>query len=352
MIRPSHVQNRPMNRISEKLPMPGGYFDLVLRHFANTPKATEALLEGTNFSLAQLSKPDVEITLGQGLRLLRNGNTAFAPGWALDLGRALQPSAHGPLGIAVICAPTIRDSFEVIQRACHLRHPAYRAMVKEQGDELRLELHECLALYEDERLPLIETFLLSFQGFVEAVLGRSMSEGRFEIATAAPSYANLYVDYFHAEVRFDQLQSAIVIPAQWGKLRCPFADSSMFAAASSKLDALTLKFDRMDYTAAHVEHLMMSGSDAGLSLTEVADRLGISERTLVRRLHDAGTTYRDLRDAHRRRRAEELLRDGTVTVAELGYRLGYEDAANFNRACRRWFGAAPGKLRQKPAGGR
>jgi len=34
-------------------------------------------------------------------------------------------------------------------------------------------------------------------------------------------------------------------------------------------------------------------------------------------------------------------------VAELAYRLGYEDTANFNRACRRWFGKSPGRLRQK-----
>ena len=338
-----------MDRVSETLPMPGGYFDLVLRHVGTTPEVVAALLEGTDVSLAQLAKPDAEITLGQGLRQLRNANKAFPPGWALDVGRNFQPSTHGPLGIAAICAPTLREAFDVIQRGCHLRHPAYRARVEEQRDELRLEINQCLALFEEERLPLIETFLLSFQGFVEAVLGRRMSEGRFEIAAPAPSYSERYRNYFHGEVRFDAPVSAIVIPAKWGRLRCPFADSGMYAAATRQLDALSLKFDRMDYTAAHVEYLMLVTGDSGLSLADAAKRLGLSERTLMRRLHDAGTTYRLLLDAHRRRRAEELLRDGTLTVAELGYRLGYEDSANFNRACRRWFGRPPGRLRQKPA---
>jgi AraC-like DNA-binding protein len=54
-----------------------------------------------------------------------------------------------------------------------------------------------------------------------------------------------------------------------------------------------------------------------------------------------------LRDADRRRRAEELLREGVLTVAELAFRLGYQDAGNFSRACRRWFGASPGSLRGK-----
>ena len=55
----------------------------------------------------------------------------------------------------------------------------------------------------------------------------------------------------------------------------------------------------------------------------------------------------DDRNAHRRRRAEDLLREGSLTVSQLAYRLGYEDAANFNRACQRWFGSSPGKPRCK-----
>jgi AraC-like DNA-binding protein len=45
-------------------------------------------------------------------------------------------------------------------------------------------------------------------------------------------------------------------------------------------------------------------------------------------------------------RAEVLLREGTYNVAEISDRLGYEDAANFARACRRWFGATPSALRR------
>lgn len=332
--------------------MPGGYFDLVLRHLGTTPEIRAALLEGTDVSPERLAEPDAEITLGQGLRQLRNANRACPPGWGLEIGRALQPSSHGPMAFAAVSAPTLRDAFAVIQRSSHLRHPAFRARILRRDGLLRLEIHQYLALFDEERLPLVETFLLAYQGIVEAVLGRPMVEGRFEIAAAAPLYRDRYRDFFHAEVDFDAPVSAIVVPDAWGELRCPFADSAMFAAASRRLDALELKFDRLDYTAPQVEHLLMISGDSGLPLSEAARKLGLSERTLVRRLHEAGTSFRHLRDAHRRRRAQDLLQDGAMTAAELGYRLGYEDAANFNRACRRWFGKSPGELRQKPAPGR
>lgn len=323
--------------------------DFVLRQLGTTAQAAAALLDGTGISLACLADPEAEVTLGQQLRLLRNANRIFPPGWALSVGRAFQPSTHGPVGIAVMSAATLGAAFEVIERFCHLRNPSYRVQVRPQGSAVRLELHQCLALFDEERLPLIETYLLSFQAMVEAVLARSMTEGRFEIAEPAPSYVERYPDYFHAEVRFEAPTTAIVIPAAWRPLRSPSADRGMYAAAMRTLDVLARRFDRIDYTAARVEYLMIVSGDVGLSLADAARRLGVSSRTLVRRLQETGTTYRLLRDAHRRRRTEELLREGSLTVSELAYQLGYEATANFNRACRRWFGTSPGKLRHKRA---
>lgn len=67
----------------------------------------------------------------------------------------------------------------------------------------------------------------------------------------------------------------------------------------------------------------------------------------VARLRDEGTSYRGLRDASQKRYAESLLRDRRLDVSEVAYALGYQDAANFGRACRRWFGASPGRHRRR-----
>jgi AraC-like DNA-binding protein len=50
---------------------------------------------------------------------------------------------------------------------------------------------------------------------------------------------------------------------------------------------------------------------------------------------------------HRRRLAIELLADSSLTAAEIAYRLGYEDASNFGKACHRWFKRSPGALRKQ-----
>ena len=60
------------------------------------------------------------------------------------------------------------------------------------------------------------------------------------------------------------------------------------------------------------------------------------------------TGYRGRLESHLRGRAEALLRDPQLTIAEVAYALGYEDAANFGRACRGWFGTSPGRHRAHP----
>src|SRR5262245_6543178 len=101
------------------------------------------------------------------------------------------------------------------------------------------------------------------------------------------------------------------------------------------------------YPAAPVGGPRASGGQGGRPLEEVARRLAVSKRTLIRRLGEGGTTYRELRDAHRRKLAIEFLSDTSLTAAEIAYRLGYEDASNFGKACHRWFGCSPGALRKR-----
>jgi AraC-like DNA-binding protein len=83
----------------------------------------------------------------------------------------------------------------------------------------------------------------------------------------------------------------------------------------------------------------------------LADRLGLSVRTLHRRLRDEGTTHRKLLDDLRRELAERLLVEEGRTVREATTRLGFSEPAALKRAVKRWFGVSPTALRRKHADG-
>jgi AraC-like DNA-binding protein len=78
--------------------------------------------------------------------------------------------------------------------------------------------------------------------------------------------------------------------------------------------------------------------DGRLNAQDVASALGVSQRTLARRLGAAQTTFRALLDDELKRRAAALLLDRSLRRDEIAERLGYVEPTSFSRACRRWFG--------------
>lgn len=73
--------------------------------------------------------------------------------------------------------------------------------------------------------------------------------------------------------------------------------------------------------------------------------VGMSVRTLQRRLAETGVSYSDLVDEVRLANALALIDDRSVKLSEVARKLGYADAANFDRAFRRWTGFSPSQVR-------
>ena len=93
--------------------------------------------------------------------------------------------------------------------------------------------------------------------------------------------------------------------------------------------------------------LLMTGYlDEGLSIADCAELVGMSERTLQRRLSYHETTFNELHDLTRFDRAKELLQDRSISLSEISYELGYANPANFTRAFRRWAGVSPRQYRR------
>ena len=86
-------------------------------------------------------------------------------------------------------------------------------------------------------------------------------------------------------------------------------------------------------------------SDGIPTLSDIAKRLGMSSRTLQRRLADSGHTYQKLIDEARRQLAEKLLRRTEYALNEVAFLTGFSDQSAFTRAFKRWAGQTPRSFR-------
>lgn len=80
-------------------------------------------------------------------------------------------------------------------------------------------------------------------------------------------------------------------------------------------------------------------------LTQVAQDLNITQRTLQRKLSEAGVTFQQVLDQARYDLARDYLEQGRLSIAEIAFLLGYREQSSFNHAFKGWAGINPGVYR-------
>ena len=79
---------------------------------------------------------------------------------------------------------------------------------------------------------------------------------------------------------------------------------------------------------------------------QTAAAIGMSVRTLQRRLSEGGVSYSRVVERERLRAAEELLAQPRLRITDVAIELGYQDLANFTHAFHRWTGLTPSEYRR------
>jgi AraC-like DNA-binding protein len=80
-------------------------------------------------------------------------------------------------------------------------------------------------------------------------------------------------------------------------------------------------------------------------VSEIALRLGMSQRTLSRRLNEEGLTFERVLEEMRRDLALRYLRDPHIPISRIAWLLGFQEVGAFTHAFRRWTGQTPSAVR-------
>lgn len=145
---------------------------------------------------------------------------------------------------------------------------------------------------------------------------------------------------------FDAPESAIVFAASAMRIALPTSDPPLFAFVTREADRMLASVDDHEPAGARLRRLMLSG--APIATLERAARLfAMSARSLQRRLAEEGDSYEKVVDDVRLQRALASLRDPRKSCEQVALELGFQSAAGFTRAFRRWYGAPPSAYRRR-----
>lgn len=95
-----------------------------------------------------------------------------------------------------------------------------------------------------------------------------------------------------------------------------------------------------------VKAAVLTGPRFDAAEADIARELGLSGRTLRRRLRDSGTTYAQTLAEVRFAFAKRCLSDPALTICEVADLAGYSEVSNFRNAFKRWSNCSPRVFRE------
>ncbi|MBV1896033.1 MAG: AraC family transcriptional regulator [Rhodobacteraceae bacterium] len=152
---------------------------------------------------------------------------------------------------------------------------------------------------------------------------------------------------FGCKVLFDQRENCIQFKPSDLELNLVTADNELYSVLTEYCDiVLQSKSRNTSDLLIDVERAIADRLTIGEATQHhVAKTLGMSARTLSRRLAKEGTTFFKTVENLRHSLAQRYLSNSDLVLAEIAYLLGYSGLSSFNDAFKRWTGKTPGQYR-------
>jgi len=163
---------------------------------------------------------------------------------------------------------------------------------------------------------------------------------------SAPDYADEYEPILRCPVRFDAPWDGIAGGDDGLDDPLPNADPVLAALLEDHAVEQLRKIPPVSNFPDRVrERLAAVLPEGDVSPERIARSLGVSSRTMRRRLGEGGVSYQQLLDDVRCDLAKRALARPEMSIGEIALLLGFSDASAFNKAFRRWTGKRPSDLR-------
>lgn len=310
--------------------------------------ATE-LYARTGLGREQLADPNGRIAIAAlGDVLVKAVELAGDPALGIELGLQLKPASHGLLGLALMTCKTLRDAIAIGERFGELRMSPWRLQLLVEGDTAIMRFIDVVPMGR-ARVVMFETIVGAAVNIGEHILGLPLAHPEIEFWSDSPELPHHAA--YHGRlprIRYERPTNEARFPASWLErplvLGEPIANREAVAVLEKERALLALDDDDL---LARTQALLADPERQFPDLEQAAAALGISSRTLRRRLSERGTTYQQLRDDARRARAIELLERSSIAVEVITSELAYADAGSFVRAFQRWTGETPQAYRRR-----
>ena len=303
---------------------------------------TDAMLTAAGLSREEVLDPDARLPADKTDALWRQAYAAAGdPQLSLHAAAALPFGAYKVLDFVLANAATVGEG---LLRLCR-----YFPIVDPRG-QIVVEDSALVMASEGRGIP-APAQQYTFAAIVlrsRAAAGVPWAISQVDFTFDAPDDLTVHTRIFGDACRFGQAAARLVVPSASWSQRVEGANEALFSVLDDHAQRLLAELPEpelpfTDLLRRHVQAQLCGGD---LSIAAVAKPMGMSERTLQRRLEELELSYSQVVGEVRHEVSESYLREPNVSIAEVAWLLGFSDQSAFGRAFKRWTGQSPGTWRR------
>lgn len=269
--------------------------------------------------------------------------------FGLQCGLEMQVSALHGLGLSIITSHSLAQVLDLI---------ANYAKVISTTMDTRLEHNARSSVLKVQTLHGQETFNSASLTLLALIArqARSLAQREVKPLTVWLSYdkwtpyeLRCLHDYFQCPVIIDS-ETEDGIEFAYPDVIEPYASANALLREANETVVKNYlhKVHRNSYTVLVEQQIdVLLQECERINVKTIASNLGLSARTLQRRLRNEGVSFMDVVERYRKQLAHDALAHTELSITEISYNIGFSDLSNFSRKCYTWFGACPAEYRKR-----
>jgi AraC-like DNA-binding protein len=309
------------------------------------------ILASASVGAEAIEDPSARVSVSDLLELFDAARRlAHDPLLGLHMGQEAKPRTFSALGYAVMGAAKLVDAVAQIQRYERIVFDGGTTTFSRKAGTATISWRSGLESIDGKILrPLNEAIVSGWLSFGRWITGATppMTLVRFQHQRPdGPAELAEYAAYFGCPVEFDSEDNALLFPDAILDFPIIHRDDGLRAVMESRATAALRELDGNQRITHRASAVIRERLSRGVpSMSEVGRALGLSDRTLRRRLQEEGQSFQALLSDIRKELALAYLQDPTLTLLDIALLLGYSDQSAFSTAFSSWTGKSPSSAR-------
>ncbi|GMR05996.1 MAG: AraC family transcriptional regulator [Gammaproteobacteria bacterium] len=266
------------------------------------------------------------------------------PCMGLKLANLWHPSHLSSLGYAWLASSTLSTALSRLSRYVRIINDAITVQLEENKEHLIVTIssdsREIPAHFHADAASAI---ILSM---CRVNYGEELNPVSVSFSHSVTDCSGEYFSFFRCPVEFGAEQNRIVFTSEVVSKRLNSSNPQLAQINDQVMISYLARLDKDDIIQQVKVAIIDQLPSGNVTDDSVSEAVYTSKRSLQRKLHEKGTTFKAILTEVREDLALKYIYDRTLTLTEISFMLGFSEMSSFSRAFKRWTGESPKEFRK------